>query len=237
MPALTFLAVATTPFKELLEVKFILAYTAVTLLVFAGVFVVFKTILRRSTVDSIFPAVCTTLSNSALASLPILLHIFGHKAIIPVTITIIVVILIYVPLITFDIESSTKKTGSLTEAITSALVNTLKNPLVLSAFLGVFFYVNADRNSVAFDTFLHYLGDATIGTALVLIGVQLGDVKLSEGLGEITFVSIICVIFRPLFAIFIAHYFQFSTFYAVVLMLVSAGKAQRRLASNRYSRA
>lgn len=151
MPALIFLAVATTPFKEVLEVKFILAYTAVTLLVLAGVFVVFKTILRRSTVDSIFPAVCTTVSNSALVSLPILLHIFGHKAIIAVTVTIIIiiVILIYVPLITFAIESSTKRTGSLTEAITSALVNTLKNPLVLSAFLG-FFYVNADKNSVVF---------------------------------------------------------------------------------------
>lgn len=73
-----------------------------------------------------------------------------------------------------------------------------------------------------FDTFLHYLGDATIGTALVLIGVQLGDVKLSEGLGEITFVAIICVIFKPLFAIFIAHYIQFSMFYAATLMLVSA---------------
>ena len=219
-PALVFDSIVHTTLSEILDWRLLFGFLLVTYVIFFIVFFIFRYGCRDSISVSTFAGMNASISNSYLIALPILIALFGVKATVPITVTAISVFLFYVPLVTFFLEYDKKNVKKNDRLFIKALKNTLKNPLVIAAMMGVCFSAFHLELPTPVLQWLRYIGNTSIGVALITVGIELGDIKFVAKIRPVVFLTVMDLFIKPILAFATAWFLRMPSMLAIVLITV-----------------
>ena len=220
IPALIFYAVYKTNIHELLNWSFMLAYFIIFMLMFWAVFIIYRLVLKKQQGISAIAAMSTAFTNVGLIGLPILLLFVGKKAIIPVAIIIIVAMLIYIPMITLLLEAANNEEQDKKTIVLRTLKNMAFHPFVLATVAGVIVSALQLKVPLYIAQFVNYLQAATIPCALIIIGIELNQLKLGN-LKEVMVLSLVTLIIKPLLTFWVITWFHLNPFYGFALIVTN----------------
>ncbi len=223
-PAIIFLTISSYEIEKLLVWRFWIAYPLSIFVTVISAFAVFRYFFRRDVYTSAIAGFCSALANTIMLGFPVLMGIAGKHATVPMAMTVIIANCLVVPGILFIFELHAKK-ETLTEGravVRAALLSTVKNPLIISAALGVIFSLFEIKLPTFLVTFFRYLGASIIPCALFSIGVELRFFKVSGNLAGAFVITLFNLLIRPALAILIALLLELSPFYSVALVIFSS---------------
>lgn len=226
IPALMFLIISQESIERLLNVGFYVAFGGGSLAIFLLVLFGALSLRKRSLGEASVFALSTVLSNTAFVALPILHEVFGHRAVLPAALAIIItvgVILLGVVLLDSAKGAGSEKGGSLLKTARDGLLN----PIVLATVLGIAYAITGlELPSVAVH-FLTPLSEAVTPCALFAIGMSIRLKALETGMGDIIVAAIVKVIVLPAFILLLARVMGLDpimTIAAVICAAVPTGK-------------
>lgn len=179
-PATLIVLLASEDLDNLLDGRLIIGVVAGFAIVYAGVFVLFRAVMRQPVEVSAFGAFAASGFNAVAIGLPVMLGVFGNSGTIPVVVATIIFLVVLVPLtLTLSSMSTGASADSVAVAFGKGLLTTAKNPIVIATAIGLLLGgFDVTLPEVATSS-LNTLGAATIVTALVALGmtIELKDVR------------------------------------------------------------
>jgi predicted permease len=173
LPALLVRTLAGLPTNQLLEPKFIFAWTMVSSLLFALVAITSLFILSYNGAKAVVLAATGSLGNTGFLGLTLVVSVLGDTALAPVSMAIMVDLVLIIPVTIALLEYFSDRSRSPLEAFTSVTKALFANPFVLSIFLGLALSLIEFEFPKGIDDFLRILSMAAVPTALFAIGVTL----------------------------------------------------------------
>jgi malonate transporter and related proteins len=233
-PALVFDSIFHTPLSEILDWRLIVGFLFVTYAIFLAVFLIFKYGYKRLIAEATFAAMNASVSNTYLIALPILIALFGIKATVPVTVTAIVVMLFYVPVVTLLLEYGRGDIKEDEAIFLSALKRTLKNPLVVAVILGIIFSAFKITVPTPIFQWLRYIGATSIGLALITVGIELGDIKLTGKIKPVIFLTVVDLFINAATTCHYTHYRLWRAYCKICVYYVKELSHLRTRNSGKY---
>ncbi len=224
-PAIVFYAVISNPIDKLLYWQFWLAYplSLVTIILLTALF--FKFILRKSGFVAMVAGFGAAMANTVIIGYPILSGFIGHFAAIPMAITVLVFAVIIIPAVIFVYElklsSTQSKSNGLVNIIKSAIIGTVKNPMIIGVILGLIISLSHITLPKPLHSFAFIVGESIIPVALFAVGLDLSDFKLECNLADVSIITFINLVIAPLVTIAIALLLHLSPRFAVALVIFS----------------
>lgn len=202
LPALIFYTVVTTPFQDIMQLRFIGGYLGAIFLTYALMFMFSQVVFKAHYTESNMRATTASLSNSAFLGLPIMTYLFhdSRQALIVTTLAIIfpsVLMILTVALFEFNrMEKSGTAMGTLGQVIASLL----KTQMITMALIGaVLSWGNFELNGVIVESLKNF-GKASVPCALFAVGILLVKLKIQFQFREIMAVNTAKLILHPLLA-------------------------------------
>jgi malonate transporter len=220
VPSLLIHQLAKQDLADLYDVRYIVAFLLLTIVLYGGVFIVEKLLLKRDVKVSALAAFTGSKFNAVILALPVLMGTLGEAASGPFIINVILGYFTTLPLTIALARVSGKNNGrSAIGHILDVFRNIFTDPLVLSALLGVILATMGARLPDWLDGTLQSLGAAAVPTALVATGmsISLGEVK--RAFGEVLWISIVRVVISPALTIVAAMILRLSPVFAIALVL------------------
>lgn len=213
MPAVLFVAMANEPLNSSFNLPFIYAFGGSSLLIFVlglGMAVFFqpepflRTNLRAFVMSS---------PNTAYMGLPVLVALFGAKAILPVAVA--TVLLIAIMAITIFINEVCQNQHHTLVAILGKVVfSIIKNPLIIAPLIGIgLAATNYHLPSILTD-FCHLLGATAGPCALFAIGLSLAGSRILMVKSESLVVGIMKLLVQPVLMLGFIFLFHVDAFWA-----------------------
>ncbi len=219
-PSLLVHVFANQDLEKLFDVHYVLGFLVVTMVLYCGVFFIEKVFLGRRIEVSAFAAFTGAKFNAVVLGLPVLLATIGHVGSGPVMMNLILGYVTILPL-TLVLSGLSIQDGSAgaSRILIRALKDVIRDPLVLSVFIGLILGVTQIHLPGWLDKTLQNLGAATLPTALVASGMSISTAALKEEVLEVVWVSGVRMILSPVLAIVVAMVFGLSPVFAVALVL------------------
>jgi malonate transporter and related proteins len=223
-PAVIFYTLSAYHIHEFLVWRFWLAYPLVTAIIVVASLIVFRACFKESAVNAMIASLSAGIKNTLLIGFPVLLSLVGRKAAIPMAITVIIFTCVLSPvmLFVFELNSQLGQEKSYHHIVGSTLKNTAKNPLIISALLGIIFSVFHIPVPGFVGKTLNYFSLSVVPCALFAVGIELNGFTLKGNVSKTLFVTIAALIACPVLAIFVCFMLKLSPFYSVALVLFSA---------------
>lgn len=219
-PAIIIVLLASEDLDDLVRIDFTVALFLVIAIAYAGTFLAFRYVLQRQVEDAAFAALNASGFNSVAIGLPVLLALIGHRAAVPVFIATVIFLAILIPL-TLTIVAYARGGSSPASAFGNALRSTAKNPIVVATVIGIVLAAVPGGLPKVADDSLTVLGQATIVTALVSLGIAL-DLRQVRDLGsEVLGVSAIRIVICPALAVAGAYIFTLGSVWAATLIVLA----------------
>lgn len=219
-PALIVALLAGEDLEDLIRIDFTIALVAVIAIAYAGTAILFRLGLRRPTADAAFAALNAAGFNSVAIGLPVLLALIGHRSAVPVFISVVIFLVVLIPL-TLTVVSYERGASDPASAFRGALLSTAKNPIVIATVVGIVLAAIPGQLPDVADQSLTVLGQATIVTALVSLGIAL-DLRQLRGLGsDVLTVSAIRLVVCPALAIGAAFALSLGSVWAATLIVLA----------------
>lgn len=191
LPALLVRTLSGLPTNQLLEPKFLFAWTLVSSLLFALVMTTGLFVLRYDGAKAAVQAATGSLGNVGFLGLTLVVSVLGDAALAPVSMAIMVDLVLIIPVTIALLEFYSDRNRSPLEALASVAVALVANPFVLSIFLGLALSVIGFDFPKGIDDFLRILSMAAVPTALFAIGVTL----FGQPLGTVWLgISVLCTL-------------------------------------------
>lgn len=201
-PALLFDRLLVTDPAEILSANFVVIVTS-ALLTGGLFFLICRTLLRRTTADSIIGMLTSSYANAGNLGIPLAVYVLDDAAaVVPV---ILFQVAFYAPfaLTALDIANSSKRSSLLRNLILSPL----SNPMVIAALAGMVISFFAIPVPTVITEPVGILAGAAVPLALLVFGMSLpGSSLLAQNKGEVFLASFFKNLLMPLFAGLIAHY-------------------------------
>jgi len=220
VPSLLIHQLARQDLSELYDLKYIVAYLLLSLVVYGGVFVVERVLLRRSVQVSALAAFAGSKFNAVILALPILHGTLGEAASGPFIINVILGYFTTLPLTLALVgRAAGNGGGSGVKAALTAIFGLLKDPLVLGALIGLTLAGTGLALPAWLDQTLNSLGVAAVPTALVATGMAISLVAVKQHFGEVLWISVVRVLVAPALAIVVAIGLEMSPTLSIALVL------------------
>lgn len=220
-PALLIVVLSGEDLSELLDVRFLLATGVLIMGSFGVVYVFFRRTLKRQVTDSTIAALSASGFNSLVLGLPIMLGIFGNAAVGPVVITVIVFLLVQLPVtLALLAIGESEDEQSVGAAISLGLVSALKNPILIASLIGLGLAAFNVTLPTIVESSLQNLGNATILTALLALGMTLDLGDLRRGGREIYAMAGMRVVLVPAVALAVALLFGVNGFLSAAFVIL-----------------
>jgi predicted permease len=219
-PSLLIHVFASQDLERLFDVRYMMGFLFLTLVLYGGVFIVERVFLGRRIEVSAFAAFTGAKFNAVVLGLPVLLATIGHVGSGPVMMNLILgyVTILPLTLVLANLSRQENSAGA-SRILIRALKDVIKDPLVLSAIIGLILGVTQIHLPVWLDKTLQSLGAATLPTALVASGMSISTAALKEDVFELVWVSGVRMILSPALAIVVAIVFGLSPVFAIALVL------------------
>lgn len=220
-PALLIVVLSGEDLSELLDIRFLLATVVLIMGSFGVVYVFFRRTLKRQVTDSTIAALSASGFNSLVLGLPIMLGIFGNAAVGPVVITVIVFLLVQLPVtLALLAIGESEDEQSVGAAISLGLVSALKNPILIASLIGLGLAAFNVTLPTIVESSLQNLGNATILTALLALGMTLDLGDLRRGGREIYAMAGMRVVVVPAVALAVALLFGVNGFLSAAFVIL-----------------
>lgn len=213
LPALLFLAVARADIEELTKWDFLIT-------TLAGIFtaymlgLLFAMVIKVKSPQASLIAMGSCYGTTGYMGIPLVIVVFGTVSAVPSAIATILhnIPAIMAVIITYGMmNQNNEKKGTIFNVIKNAFFTTLKNPLTLSVFAGIFFVLFSIKLPKVLIIFSEFLGYAAGPTALFALGLGLAKLKISEHLQIYKILKIFPVVFIKIiiqpFVTFIVGYY------------------------------
>ncbi len=197
LPALLIRTLAALPTSQLLEPKFLLAWTVVSTALFALTAIIVLLVFKHSGAKAIIQAASASLGNTGLLGLTLVISLLGDKAIAPVSMAIIVDLVLVIPVTIALLEFFSDNNRSAKETFKNVVLALIANPFVISIFLGLALSLIEFEFPKGIDDFLRILSMAAVPTGLFAIGVMLYGQPLSAVWVNVTALCTLKLIVHP----------------------------------------
>ena len=170
VPPLLFLAMAKTPWEALAQWEFLAAYLGATILLWLGLFVVFRIWLAEFDARWLL-GLGATFSNSVYLGIPLVQSAFGPQG------TQWVILIALATNVLFVAGTAIVLSARRQSGVTSVLVETIKNPMVVAISLGLIWSAFELSISLPIERLLSLLAQAASPVALFALGLTLGQAR------------------------------------------------------------
>lgn len=223
-PAIVFLSISNYSIIQMLVWRFWLAYPLGILITIIFSYFLLKYIFNETKLETLVASFSVTIKNVIMVGFPIIISITGQKATLPLIIIIIICNCCIIPILIFIFELNTaiKKLKFKKKTIFVSLINTVKNPFVFAAFLGVIFSIFHLHMPLFFKKSLVYLSNSFVPCSLFSVGIGCYSFKIEGNFKKILTVSLLTVILPPSLAISLSYILKLSPFYSIALVIFSA---------------
>ena len=227
LPAILFIAVAESSIYELLNKNFLISMIIVMSIFYIGVFCICL-FFRKSVQISSMRSLAITFPNTAFMGIPVLLSLFGEKALLPLALVNLLTTFIFCG--TVLILEITDKNKSREER--SIYLKTLKimitQPVLIAILAGILVSAFAIKIPVAISSFCHQLGMTAGPCAMFILGERILKLKFSSIFKRhISFGLFLKLVLMPLITYIVLLQFNVDPLWAscglILMALPSAG--------------
>lgn len=223
IPAVMFLALLEGNVSKIFNIKFFIAYILTILIPFTFTFFVFQ-IWRKNynLTKKTMAGLNASVSNSSLVAMPILLGIYGNKAVLPIISILIISMLVIIPIsvFIFEYQRHDEKIPKL-KIFRSALIKTVTQVFFIVSVTAILMHYWSLPFPKMGLVFLQSIANIMIPCALIAIGVGLSKTKISTFKKEAWLITFINLVFKPTVAIVVALLLHLPALYAISLVVVS----------------
>lgn len=222
VPALILIAINNNSIAHLINPSFVFGYLLISFFMLGGTFLFFRVFLKRARLISYFAGLNNSLPAGGLISLPILLEVFGEKAVLPIAITAIIVMCVLLPISIMVLEGLTSQGADKRAIMKNSLLSAIKNPLTIASLLGVSLDVMGIKiQGEVLDGF-HKLAQTAVPCAMIIIGMSLADISIRGKLSSILGITLCSLLLRPLLAVSYASILGMDIIMGTALIVIFA---------------
>lgn len=226
MPALMFSVIAQAPFKDILNVYILyllIAFIGAQIILFALGWLTVGFFFKTNSIDSFMAGLNSSISNTALLGIPLLIALFGNSVVVPATVTVVVISLVFVPVIFIVLEHSFKpKLERKKVPVIILLLSVFKSPMVFAPLGGLCFSAFHAHVPYLLQSYVSYVQLATVPLALLAIGMTLSAETLRGNWPYSLWVSFLKLMLLPFITLLIARALGAPPMYVVVATLVAS---------------
>ena len=207
LPPMIITSILANPIKGLIHFDYIVRFEIATLIIFIFSYTVSKFVFKfKGNENSVF-ALNSTYSNYGYVGIPLVILLFGQKAIIPASL-ILVFDIAFVLALTAIFSNNAKNTSAISNFII-ALKSISKNPVIISCLIGLLLsFFEFDLGKIP-ESILNILSGAAVPSALFAIGIIIVSKNIEKAYLELIFISFVKLIIHPLLVI--SLFFFWST--------------------------
>lgn len=212
------------PFSALFQPAFTGATLVFVVVMYAVVFLVYRHSFRQPLAEAAMAGLTGSFVSAGIVGLPIMLDIIGPTyTIVPVIANTVVSLVTAVPVTVLLIQiGRRRRSAALGPTLGRTFADVLKNPLVLSALLGLMVSLLA----VPIPNWLHEtfekVGNATFATSLFAVGMGINLSLLRSNLRQILVLSAFRIVFSAALGFVLATGFRLDPGYAVSFVMMAA---------------
>ncbi len=199
LPPLIITSIMNNQVSGIINFDYIIRFEFATLIIFLFSYFFAKFIFKLKGGENSVFALNSTYSNYGYIGIPLVILVFGQKAIIPASLLLVFDIAFVLALVAiFSINFN--NTSAFLNLI-KALKSILKNPVIISCVIGLilsFYGINLGKVP---EEILNILSGAAVPTALFAIGIIIVSKKVEKAYSELIFISFIKLIIHPLLVI------------------------------------
>lgn len=222
VPALLLLVLTTTPIKNILNWNYILVYGGGTLVFFMLITLIAKTFFGKSFAESTIIGSLSSLTNMGFIGLPLTLALFGHRAVAPATLAILLLVIVFYPLMIIFIELSNASTGSTLTKFKKIFLSISTNPIILPAFIGLALSSMNIQFPTLLQNYFKIFENALTPCALFAIGMGIEIDKIKGYFKDLFVLTLIKLIVMPALIFLLAKSLGMSPFYIVLVVIAVA---------------
>lgn len=202
LPAMLVRTLAGLPIATLLNPDFLIAWGAVSMLLFAFTAIVAARLVGQEGPQAVIQAAAATHGNVGYLGIGLVVSLLGEGVIAAVSMAIMLDLVLIIPATIALLEFFGNRARPPLAGFTSILRALVFNPFILAIAAGLILSLADIGFAKGIDDFLRILGMAAVPTALFAIGVSLYGQPMRTAWIEITFLCVLKLIVHPL-AIFI----------------------------------
>lgn len=202
LPALLFYSMATTPFHDIMQLRFICGYFSAIILTYSCMFMFSQFVFKARYTESNMRATTGSFGNSAYLGLPIMLYLFdgSKQSLIITTLAIILPSGLMILTVAVFQLNRTEKSGTFLSTISNIIASLLKTPMITSAFAGALFsYFGLELPNFLSNSLKNF-GMASVPCALFAVGILIVKLKVKFQFREMAAVSVCKLLIHPLLA-------------------------------------
>ncbi|TWG93022.1 hypothetical protein L598_004500000020 [Mesorhizobium sp. J18] len=202
LPALIFKALSQRSIGEIVRADYLVAYAAASLVVFALVFATARFLRGETMAGSAMRALGGSVSNSGFIGYPVAAMVLGEIAGVALALNMVVENIIMIPLALTLAEAGEGK-GGMWAAILQSLRRLLRNPFMISIFVGLVFALSGLTLPEPVFRAIDMVATAAGPVALFVIGGTLVGIRVKSLVFDLISVSFAKLLLHPL-AVFVA---------------------------------
>lgn len=241
VPALLFRTVATTAFPPGAALGVLTSFFAALIATWALSTLVTRFVLQRPSADAASISMSATYGNVVMLGIPLATNAYGPAAAVPIAILLSV----HTPLLWLlgslhMAYAQSGAGGSPAAIVRSVLADLSRNPIILAVLAGTLWRLTGFGLDPILDRTLGLLGQASVPTALVALGLGLVQFQIKGQVPTLTLILIAKLIAMPVLAAVLAIVvLQLDAVAAGVVVLFAAmpSGANAYLFANRHQRA
>ncbi len=199
LPPMIITSIIANPIKGLINFDYIIRFEIATLIIFVFSYAVAKFVFKlKNNENSVF-ALNATYSNYGYIGLPLVLLLFGQKAVLPAALILVFDIAFVLALVAVFSTNFNNNSGFLN--FINVLKSIIKNPVIISCVIGLLLsFYELNLGKIPKET-LNILSGAAVPTALFAIGIIIVSKSVEKAYSELVFISFIKLIIHPLLVI------------------------------------
>lgn len=205
LPALFFGSMAEVPLQHIFNWPLILAFGGGTLITFIFSIVVALIFFRGRFGEVSLHGLTAIFSNTGYMGVPLLQIAFGQEGVLAAVITTVITAVVVVGAGVILLELDRHKDSAPLVIVRNASAGLAKNPLILSALAGILYSASGLPLPQSIATFMELAGNAAAPAALFAIGLFMVGKSLTEGMGEVVWISSLKLLVMPLVTAWLAY--------------------------------
>jgi predicted permease len=222
MPALLIVTIAQESGRSLINWCFLVAFGGGSLLCFILVFSVMSIHVSRSLASRTMHGMAASMTNTGFVALPVLVAIYGQRAVLPVAIATVFVAVVMFPAAVILLELGQPDAHGSRTAPIITVKHVVLNPMVISTLIGMLWSFLDLRMPGPVTSYFGILADALTSCALFAIGLGLSIDGLRANMKQASLLSAVKLVIMPLIVYGLSTSLGLDPLYTIAAVICAA---------------
>lgn len=224
MPVLIFGSMAVEPFSNISNYRYLAGFTLGMLITFLISLFGFKLWDQREGLAKLsMKSLGASFPNAGYIGIPLLFAIAGRNGVLPAALaSILAFVMVALTIVLLELDLHKNNDHAISTILIKITISLCKNPLIMSAFCGIFYSYLALPFPPAAEYFYHLFGGAAAPCALFAIGQTLARQNQFTNISELSFITTLKLILHPLLTFSILMLFKVNPNWIIAGTILSA---------------